>query len=352
MFWTCLFRGLLFTIAYSAVHVGIVKVAVAANLEWFVPLATYRSLSHRNQIFTAEKVCSSIHALATGSLAGYLVLSGAFRNANIFTTYPPLLDWIYPHLAGYTLYDMGTMYLQQASHWTMWLHHYMTFYCCLLMPHYRACAIISTYYMVSELTAIFQNCLWFYQFVWNPAVAPLADETSSAASLDSSRISTEAESSGQYHLRISMSSQSAEAPLINSGSHLSQATAGQAESTAKTSTYSLLLLLRALSFLLFRAWIFPYLFFLLPQLGNGFYAIVSELMTQPLAVSVPGFLMFWLLGLLNTAWTIMTFKVWLRHRQVPDSSGCGEPAARSKSGASQPLVRAKPQESATFQKEE
>ncbi|KAI9209344.1 uncharacterized protein BJ171DRAFT_486519 [Polychytrium aggregatum] len=259
---TIALRSAFAAVFYSVLHI-VAKTIAAQSIHPKI----WNAFSNRDKSILAEKVCSTVNSLFIGGAGLYFVLvSDAFANADLFATYPPELDWVFPQLVGYTIYDTATMYLQGDWPMAMWIHHYMTLYATFGMPIYRRLAVLVVYFFITELTASIQNVIWFHQNV-DPS-ALLSPETEAVELL---------------------------------------------KLKAKRSrTYAQLLFVRVCGFLFFRTWVVPYLLYLIPVLSGGWIPFVQTLRNEPLGLSIPAVLMFSMFGYINADWTIMAVRAWQR----------------------------------------
>ncbi len=108
-------------ITFAAVHA--VANALGKRILGARVLAT---LSPSDRIYVPEKVCSTLNGLVCGAIGLYLVFLSPeplLTDGSVFTSFPPLLEVVYPHYLAYTMYDMVTMAFQEDEHWSMWAHH-------------------------------------------------------------------------------------------------------------------------------------------------------------------------------------------------------------------------------------
>ncbi|KAI9199761.1 uncharacterized protein BJ171DRAFT_570322 [Polychytrium aggregatum] len=259
-------RVALMVLFYTTVHN-----CISALVPWIVPHGVLKELCRRDRIMIPEKFCSTLHAVITGTLAAYVIfVQREFHQQDQLYHYPKLLDWALPHLAGYSVYDMGTMYLQGGWGPEVWLHHAMTTYTPVAMMLYRTGAIGVVYLMLVEFTAPFQNGVWFYQKIVRPALHPHIPRTSWRSHHD---------------------------PV-----------------------YSMLLFLRAISFVVFRAWVSLHLWRTLPFLRSHltnpkrWFGVAD----QPEPFLMPGYLLqYWALVMLSGVWMVLTFAAWVREYRKP-----------------------------------
>ncbi|KAJ3303789.1 Glutathione S-transferase 7 [Blyttiomyces sp. JEL0837] len=83
-------------------------------------------------------------------------------------TYTPDMDYLFPSYFGYTIYDLLTMFWQPETHWSMWLHHLMGAYGAVGMMFFRRMSIFPCYFMITEITAVANNLLWYAQLFSKP----------------------------------------------------------------------------------------------------------------------------------------------------------------------------------------
>ncbi|KAJ3210839.1 hypothetical protein HDU67_004981 [Dinochytrium kinnereticum] len=188
------------TVVLSAVHLTVDAVVGRKAAERL-------KLNPAERIFVSEKVCSTLNAVFT-SVIGFKTLF-FYKNAlgqrvdpyaltsvakgGWIRAYTREFDWLFPAYLGYTIYDMGTMVVQNPpSHWTMWVHHVMGATGALAMMFGRQMSIFPAYCMITEATAIFHNFLWYYQtFVdRQPNPKPIDASTTPVPPTPPSRVTT------------------------------------------------------------------------------------------------------------------------------------------------------------------
>ncbi|KAI9221661.1 hypothetical protein BC828DRAFT_380412 [Blastocladiella britannica] len=145
-------------LAYTAGHALVDRVwQVAAP-------ARYASLSRRDRIYLAEKVSSSVNAVVVSALGAATIFGrrGEYSN-DLMHAYPLSAHHAFVHLCGYTIYDLGTMWMQGGDHWSMWVHHIMSAYGTSLIMYYKNPSFFPLLFGVSEITALANNVVWYLQ---------------------------------------------------------------------------------------------------------------------------------------------------------------------------------------------
>ncbi|KAI9164215.1 hypothetical protein H9P43_008032 [Blastocladiella emersonii ATCC 22665] len=143
--------------AYTVSHVivdGVWRRAMPAH---------YKSLSRRDRIYLAEKIASSVNALVVSGLAYKSIFVDGDYDADTMHPYPLTAHRAFVHLCGYTMYDLGTMWLQGGDHWSMWAHHTMSLYGTALITYLRNPSFYPLLFGVSEITALANNVVWYLQ---------------------------------------------------------------------------------------------------------------------------------------------------------------------------------------------
>ncbi|KAJ1916087.1 hypothetical protein IWQ60_008220 [Tieghemiomyces parasiticus] len=154
-------------LAYSALHLVVEKL--------FVPRLDPRAVAHlsrSDRIELVEKIPSTVNGLVSGLLGMYVIhVQRGFRG-DVFKPYPRLLDRLFSGFAGYCLYDLGIMALQANRDPAMWAHHAAGFLGATLMTVYRQAAFFPTAFMITELTVVPTNLLWYIQKLGADRSAP------------------------------------------------------------------------------------------------------------------------------------------------------------------------------------
>jgi hypothetical protein len=198
--------------------------------------------------FSQERVCSTINAAFIGGMGLYLlVINDLFDDP--WESFPVQLEIMYPVFMGYCLYDMVTMFYQ-TQHWSMWVHHIMGVSGSFFMMWGRTGAYYTVWFMITELTAIFDNMNWYFKTLYMPDIEP--------------------------------------------------------ESKRKWDKF--LAVCRATSFVITRLPIGPYSLYKSTFKFKDDIGLLNQWMSLPLTISIPGSLLILLFSFLNTAWTLVLIK--------------------------------------------
>ncbi|KAJ3017314.1 hypothetical protein HKX48_003628 [Thoreauomyces humboldtii] len=119
-----------------------------------------QSLSPSDIIMIAEKVPSTISALVTSIPSLHMQLSDWPWREDVLRPYPALLDSILAQHIGYTLYNVGIMWIVGGQHPSAWIHHLLGVLGTSLMRHYKLAAFFPAVFLPTELTVVATNALW------------------------------------------------------------------------------------------------------------------------------------------------------------------------------------------------
>ncbi|KAJ3124568.1 hypothetical protein HK100_011192 [Physocladia obscura] len=303
-------RIFVFTAAYCILHV-VLDFCVGTK-------ATRRfRLSFSDRISVSEKVASSLNALYVSSAAIYNVFIADLFVANIskyanltgnVTTACPTLpmaallavypsisdypvasplrffaaDYVMPAYVGYSIYDCITMYFQGDNHWSMWVHHLVGIYGGIGNLYIRRLSVLSTFAMITEVTAFFVNILWYAETLNEnrPQLTPIRRASITATLGDT-------DDSSDNAITPSNSTDSLTEPLVKDNIPTTKTDSSKValnkqrmlkkkKRTARpTPTPFLLALqtLRTLSFLIFRVPAVPYSFYCVITRGTRISAV-------------------------------------------------------------------------------
>ncbi|KAK9767093.1 hypothetical protein K7432_003360 [Basidiobolus ranarum] len=120
-------------------------------------------LSKNDRIDLAEKFPSCVNSLLVGLFSFYLVFIARVFDNDIFTHYPPALDVLFAGLLGYTIYDSFVMFMKTNEEPTIWIHHIVVGFGCIMEMYYRQAAFFPTIFCVTEITVIPTNLVWYLQ---------------------------------------------------------------------------------------------------------------------------------------------------------------------------------------------
>lgn len=164
-------------------------------------------------------------------------------------SFPVELETLYPVYAGYCLYDMITMYYQ-TQHWSMWVHHLLGVFGSIHLMWARAGAYYSTWFMITEITAVFDNINWYFKTLYMSDMDLLSRH--------------------KWNQFLSVT--------------------------------------RAISFVVLRLPIGPYSLYKSTFKFKDDIGLINQWLSVPLIISIPGTLMIFLFTFLNTAWTLVLLK--------------------------------------------
>ncbi|ORX86031.1 hypothetical protein K493DRAFT_307154 [Basidiobolus meristosporus CBS 931.73] len=146
------------TAFYSLLHFASEKLIVPR----FNQIAVSK-LSKNDRIDLSEKFPSCVNSIVVGLFSFYLVFIARVFDNDIFTHYPPALDVLFAGLLGYTIYDSSVMFLKPKEEPTIWIHHLVVAFGCIMEMYYRQAAFFPTMFCVTEITVIPTNLVWYLQ---------------------------------------------------------------------------------------------------------------------------------------------------------------------------------------------
>ncbi|KAJ3086495.1 hypothetical protein HK102_013025 [Quaeritorhiza haematococci] len=269
-------------VMYSTLHLLAVWFFRSSGV---VSSETLKQLSRKNRILMSEKVASSVNALIMGLFGIYMMFVQNSFKTNVFTEYPPLLDHLLCNFVGYTIYDVITM-AYAGSHWTMWLHHGVCLYAAIGIMYWRQGAFWNALFTVTELTALAHNMVWYIQYVGGERPQNrgkrIVHKPSTSAADKKDAMSEDCDKD--------------DAP-----------TATKSEIPSRLLTT--FLVLRALSFLVFRSWIAPYAIYHPIRVSGGWTPFLRDFLELPIGVMVGIPIVLGSMSLLNTVWTVVICKI-------------------------------------------
>ncbi len=241
-----------------------------------------------------------------------------------FSAFHPLLAWIFPHYVAYSAYDAATMFVQGEQHWSMWAHHAAGAMgaCCMIV--FRRGAFFTLWGLLTELTAVTNNALWFAQHPWPLYVAVArAGRRKRGPSTSESR-SRAGSGTGLRPRRPSDAApgapdaQKPAAPGPPAVAPLATSDVDEADGVPKrppTPAVLRLLAVRAASFLLVRLWVMPYAAWRAVREAGGWGPLGRQLAAQPWPVIILCPTLVLVFGILNVLWTVAVCRIWWRGRQ-------------------------------------
>ena len=176
-----------------------------------------------------------------------LIFNDVFEDP--WDSFPSQLEVLYPLYTGYCLYDMITM-AYQTQHWSMWLHHILGVAGSILTFFGRTGAYYSTWFMITEMTAVFDNANWYFKTLYMPDLDTLS----------------------------------------------------------KLKWNQFLTVTRALSFVITRLPIGPYSLYRSSFKFKDDKGLLNQWLSLPFFISIPGSMILFLFTFLNTAWTLVLLK--------------------------------------------
>merc|ERR1711974_4604 len=131
----------------------------------------YYTLPFPERITLSEKVLSSIHGFVLGTSALNLLLVQQVWSGNVFGRFPVILDYLFCFSAGYELYDLGTMILQDyynddpklKNENVFWIHHSSMLFGYTIAMFKRKMGFAAVVMMVTELTVLPSNAHWYFK---------------------------------------------------------------------------------------------------------------------------------------------------------------------------------------------
>ncbi|KAI9146452.1 TLC domain-containing protein [Paraphysoderma sedebokerense] len=232
----------------TVVFYSVVHVIMDRLFRFVLSNDKYNSFSRRDRIYLAEKICSTINSLYVGVWSAYVIFVQKAYDKDVFTPYPKLGHSVLSHLFGYTIYDIATMIMQRDKDVSMWIHHIAGAYGTGLMMYFKQASFYPILFGVTELTASFNNLVWYIE-----------------------NVTTQ----GRLHPQ-----------------------------------YKNAMVLRALSFIAFRVWVFPFSYYYTLKTCNFDVNMVwTKIRNLHPVVSVLSVLNVHMIGVLNTGWTYAVCKL-------------------------------------------
>ncbi|KAI9015570.1 hypothetical protein DFJ74DRAFT_680800 [Hyaloraphidium curvatum] len=257
-------------------------------------------LSRKDRLHMDEKVCSTANSVML-SVSSILVCfrDQAFRPPGaVFDAYPPLVDDMFSNYLGYVLYDAIVMHLQGGEHWTMWLHHAMGISGALTILTHRQLVYFPVFFGLTELTAFTTNMLWYVQKIYPLYLAEYAPRRANADGIAAKSATKGAAST------------SSTAPPVPQATSFSSRSAHISSDPRAVKLLSATLFTRALSFFVFRVWVFPYtLYYAFGNVG-GVRPFLERFKEMPFMVKLLTVTNVTLMGSLNFIWTFWITMKW------------------------------------------
>lgn len=151
-------------LGYLLLHQASERMIVA-----FLPSNKHLSkLSPKDILQLAEKVPSTVNSLVT-AIGGAWVLfkMESFKversTDSLFTPYPPLLDQVFAAHSAFTMYDMWVMSVKGQEHFSVWIHHVLSFLGTTFMRHFKHAAFFPAAFTLTEGTVVVSNLVWILQ---------------------------------------------------------------------------------------------------------------------------------------------------------------------------------------------
>lgn len=146
----------------------LVHYVARCSFRYLVP--GYYGIPYNTRVALSEKVLSSIHGFVLGTAGVNLVIIQRYWQTNIFSGYPPILDYIYCFSCGYELYDLGTMILQDIAvpkynENVFWIHHSSMLIGYTLVMFKKKMAFVATVLLITELTVLPSNAHWYIKYM-------------------------------------------------------------------------------------------------------------------------------------------------------------------------------------------
>ncbi|KAI8815222.1 hypothetical protein BJ742DRAFT_782810 [Cladochytrium replicatum] len=281
------YRTALFTFAYTTLH-------FLSEAVWFAFLRNrqevYARMDRANRVALSEKICSTVNALITAVCGFYITfISQDFGTPETVLGYTAprnlvLTEFFVSAFLGYMIYDLGTMIVQGKNHWTFWAHHIIGFYHSAALMYYRTLCIFALVYSHTELTALPNNLIWYFQYLSKekavpPTSDPIDDQTTELPP-------SEAESKSTRKKRLAL-------PPPNLW----------------------LLWARFVGMIVFRFWVSPFVFYYTATLTPGGVSGIFSFMfgknsTVPFSFAIMTMVDVTGLSLINIAWTWASYKSW------------------------------------------
>ncbi|KAJ3284116.1 hypothetical protein HDU79_008494 [Rhizoclosmatium sp. JEL0117] len=310
-------------------------------------LAKKFNLSFSERISVSEKVCSTINAAYVATAAIWISFVRDTFNVNDFVANVPCtsamsaivsiypkapatanfitsffdMDWVLPAYVGYSIYDCVTMWFQGDNHWSMWVHHLVGIYGAFGNQVIRKLSILSNHAMMTEITAMTVNILWYAETLNPNRPKPRR------ASITTTMGDTTTDETPSL-------TPSASSETLNELSKATTATQPKAVKRKLTKPPATLLLvflqtLRTLSFVVFRVTAVPYSFYLILSRGGATGVSFSSVWEMVVvvwngcsscqrgvfdwdfdrAIGFSALVVQMLFGLLNVVWTAVAIKV-------------------------------------------
>ncbi|KAJ3072533.1 hypothetical protein HDU98_003419 [Podochytrium sp. JEL0797] len=340
-----LFRTCTFLNAYCFIH-------VVADQLYGKHAEKKFHLTFSERISVSEKVCSTINAIYTASAAIWIsFVRDSFnvdhmiatpcssRMSGMLNIYPKApetanavtqffdMDWVLPAFIAYSIYDCATMYFQGDNHWSMWVHHIVGIYGGVGNVIIRKLSVLSTFAMMTEITAFFVNLLWYFETLNLSRPQPIPYRRAS--------ITLALGDSETPEGALTPSTQDVPgktAPPPSAAAVASALRKAHRKSTKPPPTLLLVTLqtLRTLSFLIFRVTAVPFSFYLILSRGNPdtfpSFSVIWEMIVVvwngcsacprewwdwdlDRGLGFSALVVQLLFGLLNVVWTLVAFKV-------------------------------------------
>ncbi|KAJ3019566.1 UNVERIFIED_CONTAM: hypothetical protein HDU68_010604 [Siphonaria sp. JEL0065] len=185
-------------------------------------------------------------------------------SANAITSFFDM-DWVLPAYVGYSIYDCITMYFQGDNHWSMWVHHIVGIYGAFGNMVIRKLSVLSTFAMMTEVTAMTVNILWYAETLNLSRPQPVPYRRASITTTMGDTDTPEDTPTVTPSPSMEFSASTAALEKLNPTKKSSK------KSTKPPPTLLLVTLqtLRTLSFLVFRVTAVPYSFYLVLSRGSA-----------------------------------------------------------------------------------